>query len=317
MTAGLAWLAAFPQTQASQAVHAVCEAWTHWASKPREGFHPGIAEPLLTRVVLNHVERVVAPALGLIGFWGTECVENEVDPQTGKITKETRTDILFAWNDNTQAMKLVFEFKKLSCTGGSRSHYLGRRGLLRFVTGVYSRQQAVSLMVGVLVAPTKDAVPRLRKSLQTPAVAGGLNMMQLADGTWLRDPSDVFPGQVDFDTEHERDPKLAPAHGTIRVGHLFLHFGYLIDAPPRCRAQGHAQGTGSRLTGLRSESASDYLVDCYSVCCMYKFQPEVSPEAIQILADASLVYFSTCSTCARAAPRSTPLPRYDSHTIAA
>lgn len=31
---------------------------------------------------------------------------------------------------------------------------------------------------------------------------------------------------ADFDTEHDRDPALAARHGTIRVSHFFMEFGY-------------------------------------------------------------------------------------------
>jgi hypothetical protein len=29
-----------------------------------------------------------------------------------------------------------------------------------------------------------------------------------------------------FDTEHEREPALAPSYGTVRVSHFFFAFGY-------------------------------------------------------------------------------------------
>ncbi|TIU66195.1 MAG: Fis family transcriptional regulator, partial [Mesorhizobium sp.] len=39
-------------------------------------------------------------------------------------------------------------------------------------------------------------------------------------------PSTLFPPTAEFDTEHKRPAELAPSHGTIRVAHVFLEFGY-------------------------------------------------------------------------------------------
>lgn len=235
MTAGLAWLAAFPHAEAQRAVRAVHESWTELASRPRDHFNHREHEPKMTRVIKSHVERVTARQLGLLGWWGTEGVENEVDLETGKIIGETRTDILYAWNDEERQLRLVFEFKRLSHLADSRGKYYGTSGLLRFVTGVYSRGQAVAVMAAILTSePTPTAVS-LRRSLQQPATVGALRMVEIPGGGWLHTPSHLFPNEAAFDTEHLRPDDLGPAHRTIRVSHLLLEFGYVLPPPKRTR----------------------------------------------------------------------------------
>jgi hypothetical protein len=235
MTAGSKWLAAFPIAEATDAVRAMRTAWDRLAAAPKPEFHHGVREPHLTRVLKRYVDRVVGREFGLLGFWSTEGVENEVDFDTGAILDERRTDILYAWNDEHQAMRLVFEFKKLDHRGTSRKKYLGEDGLLRFVTGPYSREQPVAAMVGILTAPHGDVVPPLQKALQHPAMASAAQLCRRDDGEVLHRPSGLFPDFAEFDTEHLRSASLGPAHGTIRVAHCFLTFGYPAPSEPKSR----------------------------------------------------------------------------------
>lgn len=237
MTAGLGWLAAFPHREASSAVRAIRKSWEQQASKPRKEFAPTTREPHLTKVLRKHVIRVTARELGLLGYWGAEPVENDVDLETGEILEETRTDILYAWNDAQQSLRLVFEFKKLNHQESARKKYLGESGLLRFVTGPYSERQAVAVMAGILTVDPQHVVPPLRRALQNPATARSVRMLEKPGGGWLYVPSNLFPEDVDFDTEHLRSEALAPTHGTIRIAHMFLPFGYDLP-PPRKTRQG-------------------------------------------------------------------------------
>lgn len=230
MTAGLGWLAAFPHAEAQRAVSAVHASWTELASRKRSHFGPTIPEPKLTRVIKQHAERVTARQLGLLGYWGAEGVDNDVDFESGEITQETRTDILYAWNDDTRSLRLVFEFKRVSHLAESRKKYYGNSGVMRFVTGSYSRGQAVAVMAAILTSEPDPTVTSLKRSLQQPATVGLLRMVAAPDGQWLHTPSALFPVECAFDTEHLRPGDLGPAHRTIRVAHLFLEFGYPLAA---------------------------------------------------------------------------------------
>jgi hypothetical protein len=102
---------------------------------------------------------------------------------------------------------------------------LREKGLGRFVTGIYSRRQAIAAMVGVLLDPEEDVVPPLRKAFDDPTMASQLRLRRNTTGAAIHRPSILFAA-ADFDTEHERDADLAPTHGYIRVSHFFLPFGY-------------------------------------------------------------------------------------------
>ncbi len=197
------------------------------ARVPRQGFHAGKREPELTRVLKSHVENVTARNRGLLGMWAAEAVINEIDLETAELKEERRTDIVYGWNDATTGIQLVFEFKKLNRHARSRHHYLGAKGLCRFVTGMYSCGQPIAAMVGVLTDPAEMVVPALLKALSNPATVSALKLRSRASGANYDQPSLLFPA-AHFDTEHDRAPELAPAHGCIRVAHIFLAF----EQPP-------------------------------------------------------------------------------------
>lgn len=225
MTEMDAWSSAFPIRPASKAVEALCESWRVLSAVKRPHFHSGIREPRLTRALKAHVERVTSRDYGLLGMWATEAVQNEVDFHTGKLIEERRTDIVYGWNNEEVGIQLVFEFKKLSRSARSRNLYLGEDGLGRFVTGIYGRGQPVAVMVGILRGPEDQIVPPLRYSLANAKKVASLRLKPAQNGHFYFRPSLLFP-EADFDTEHDRDAHLVPDHGTIRIAHIFLTFGY-------------------------------------------------------------------------------------------
>ena len=225
MTTGHDWLSAFPIRPATDAVDALRESWRILAEQPRAHFHPGMKEPTLTKALKAYVENVTARERGLLGMWAAEGVLHNIDIETAKLTQERRTDIVYGWNDDTRRIELVFEFKKVDRQKSHRTHYLRDKGLGRFVTGIYSRRQAVAAMVGILIDAEDEVVPPLRDALADKKLVTELRIRANASGSSYERPSVLF-STADFDTEHERDPDLAPSHGTIRVAHFFLAFGY-------------------------------------------------------------------------------------------
>ena len=167
MNIGIEWLDAFPIRPAAEAVDALCESWSQLSRHPLPGFHPGMKEPSLTRALKAHVESVTARNRGLLGMWAAESVVNVLDPKTAVIREERRNDIVYGWNDEVAGLQLVFEFKKMSRSARDRKHYLGSKGLERFVTGIYSRYQPVAAMVGMLIDPEDEVVPPVRNALAT------------------------------------------------------------------------------------------------------------------------------------------------------
>ena len=237
MSAGTAWMQAFPVEQANRAVEALMRSWREMASQERLHFSPKTKEPNLTRVVRAHIRKKVAPEMKLLGHWGTEGVENDVDLETGQILDEGRTDIEYTWNNESFQLTLVFEFKKLTSLGESRKRYL-EDGLMRFVTGVYSVGEPLAVMVGILMAPPADAIDGLRRSMEHAPTAAAIRACENGDGRFVHAPSVLFPEHASFDTEHLRDSDKAPAHGTIRIAHAFVDFPYATfpEKKPKKRA---------------------------------------------------------------------------------
>ncbi|MBI0537492.1 Fis family transcriptional regulator [Roseomonas sp. KE2513] len=228
MTSADDWRAAFPLQPATEAVEALRQAWIELATRPLRDFNPKTKEDALTKRLKIYIENYVAPQRGLLGMWAAEDIIGAMDPATGAMIEERRTDIAYGWNDQDQDMKLVFEFKRLGRQKRHRDHYLQDRGLGRFVTGIYSRRQSVAAMVGVLLDPEDEVVPPIRQALGDAALATALRLRKTAAGDPLTRPSTLFT-TADFDTEHERDAAFAPLHGTINVSHFFLAFGYAVS----------------------------------------------------------------------------------------
>ncbi|MCF4124934.1 MULTISPECIES: Fis family transcriptional regulator [Methylobacterium] len=228
MTSADDWRTAFPIQPATEAVEALRQAWTELAARPLRDFNPKTKEDALTKRLKVYIENYVAPRRGLLGMWAAEDIIGAVDPATGEMIEERRTDIAYGWNDQDKDMKLVFEFKRLGRQKRHRDHYLQDQGLGRFVTGIYSRRQSVAAMVGVLLDPEDEVVPPIRRALGHTALATTLRLRKTATGDHFTRPSTLFT-TADFDTEHERDAAFAPPHGTINVSHFFLAFGYPVS----------------------------------------------------------------------------------------
>ncbi|MBC01333.1 MAG: Fis family transcriptional regulator [Rhodobacteraceae bacterium] len=228
MTSTDDWRTAFPIQPATEAVEALRQAWTELAARPLREFNETTKEGALTKRLKIYIENVVAPQRGLLGMWSAEDIIGDLDPTTGEMVEERRTDICYGWMDQNQDMQLVFEFKRLGRQKRHRDHYLRDKGLGRFVTGIYSRRQSVAAMVGVLLDPEHEVVPPIRKALGDAALAADLRLRPTASGEPFTRPSTMFIS-ADFDTEHEREAALTPAHGTINVSHFFLAFSYPVS----------------------------------------------------------------------------------------
>ncbi|MCY3837224.1 MAG: Fis family transcriptional regulator [Gammaproteobacteria bacterium] len=217
------WRSAFPLQTARAASDALLEAWYDLASPPCSWFNEKTREPVLTKKLKTYVQRHVARQRGLLGMWAAENVIGELDTTTGRFD-ERRTDIVYGWNDEARGFELVFEFKRLGRQKRHRDHYLGERGLARFVTGGYSRGQAIAAMVGVLLAPARDVIPPLQAALADQRTATSLRLRRSSTDRPYTEPSTFSPNAM-FDTEHDRDQDVAPPHGYITVAHFFVGFG--------------------------------------------------------------------------------------------
>lgn len=217
------WLSAFPLKSASDAVDALLDAWHRLAANPRPWFNSSTHEPRLTKQLKIYLADYVAREHGLLGMWAAEDVVGKLNVETGELIEERRTDITYGWHDGTRSYKLVFEFKRLGRQKRYRDEYLGSQGLARFVTGIYARKEPIAAMVGILLAPAEEVIPKIRAALEDEDLVTSLRLRKsLADIAYPEDSS-LF-SKAEFNTYHDRDPVLAPPHGFIRVAHFFVSF---------------------------------------------------------------------------------------------
>ena len=217
------WLAAFPIQPATSAVEAICEAWQELTANRLPAFNEQTKEASLTKRLKIYTDDVVSRRRGLLGMWSAEDVIGVIDPVSGGLVEERRTDIVYGWNDTGTNLRLVFEFKRLSRQKRDREHYMFENGMERFVRGIYARNQQVAAMVGILLDPEADVVLPLRDELESGTHADRLRMKKHSCGSFIECPSPTFSA-AKFDTEHDRDSEIQV--GPIRISHFFLTFGY-------------------------------------------------------------------------------------------
>jgi hypothetical protein len=217
------WQAAFLAGHAPSAVEALQRGWQDLLARGTS-LSPTMKEPALTELLCLYLQSQ-SERDKLTGLWGYENLQGDVTfgPKgEAKVTKRKRTDIRYFSNLESPALNLIFEFKKLSHGKSTRDKYAGEEGMLRFVTGEYSKRQPLALMVGILTMHPDDCIPPLTRFLNS-ADAKSLLLMETVAGKQTRAPSSFF-AHAHFDTEHVRPADRAPAHGTIVISHLFVDF---------------------------------------------------------------------------------------------
>lgn len=232
MSERTAWQKAFRTSHGPRAVEALNSAWHQLVAQASESFHAGRKEPELTEMLCFYLEQTRADHR-LPGQWMNETPQGQIvmGNAQAKVKDRKRTDIRYFTERDVPTTNLVFEFKKLSHQKPQRDKYIGTEGMLRFITGEYSKGDPVALMVGILTTHDDDSVPPLLKRLEDAAVRAQLFMGKQP----ICKPSGLF-GCARFDTEHVRPKDKAPSHGTIVISHLFLGFPDLPRAKvPRAR----------------------------------------------------------------------------------
>ena len=228
MSARNLWINAFPVAKAEDAVRAVKEAWSYLTLIYRPYFNPKIKEPDITLILVSLLRDVVSEQLGLRGQWGAENVSARIDVNSGKILEKRRADINYLWNNDCLSINIIIEFKKFRSTKTSIDNYCGEEGMLRFISGYYSKKQPIALMAGIIMDDYTGCMSKLLKKIQEPETMLLLQLVQTDENEAYYFPSRLFPAHAEFDTEHLRPEEMAPAHGTINLSHFFLSFGYSI-----------------------------------------------------------------------------------------
>ncbi len=162
---------------------------------------------------LENDESLMAHGMGF-GHLSLEASKVEMDKGMPKI--KGRTDIVFA-HASPMGPSLVLEFKRLNNAGPLRGEYV-REGIDRFVSGKYSPEADLGVMVGMVLGSVATERSALLAYLTKPAILAKIQSKAMTH-TAYGDPSLNAPS-LDFDTLHDR-PATCLA-GEIRVGHMLL-----------------------------------------------------------------------------------------------
>lgn len=224
------WLEAFPVDEARRAARFVLDTWNELSTKAPKTFNSGQRENHITERFGMYMPKVSLSKARLLGWWsyeepaGESVIIDEELTARGRIRK----DLVYKSNKAAVRVELIFEFKKIEATPGSYKIYRGKDGMRRFVDGEYAKGLPLALMVGMLIGDQNACMQGLYRSLLSAAAKSDLRMVNDASGALLRDPSAMFPGLAQFDTEHNRPAGSAPSHGTLLLSHMFVR----LPAPP-------------------------------------------------------------------------------------
>jgi hypothetical protein len=221
-----AWKKTFPDTDVAAALEFMHTTWAQLVQQFPDAIHPTKCnEPSITQTFGEHLQ-VKGRVSALSGIFDYEVPKaGKIDPITGKRTKRFRTDILYQDSAvrfaSGQRLALIFEFKKLKNTGGSRTTYAGPDGMQRFISGYYKdHAEHVAFMVGLIHQNALATIDAMEIRLKRADTRSLLHIQPAIDGSYVRKPSALFCKSVNFDTVHSRtsDAEI----GDLTLCHFFL-----------------------------------------------------------------------------------------------
>ena len=217
-----AWRLAFPAEPRSEIVHEMLHIWAIGCREQPQKYSSKRREESLTEELWMLLEQFKAVS-GLNGKWTYEDRDARVI-KNGQISR-IRKDITYFSNRledaNPGPLYLIFEFKKIA--RNKLSAYKNERGMRRFVDGDYAVKLPLAFMVGMVLDDKKETSTSLKRSLNNQGSRQVLHMVPDANSHYVR-PSPDMAEVVEFETEHNRPPDLAPEGGTITLGHCFIDF---------------------------------------------------------------------------------------------
>lgn len=220
------WRKIFPFEDTSTVVGLLQDTWNDLISKRVPKFDPSSKEPHLTEF-LRAVLKNRKAAVGLTGNFGAEELDSDADLLTGSLSNRGRADIRY-FSDRT-VVDLTFEFKKLNDKQSSLKSYYGDSGMMRFVTGKYSRDKPLAFMVGLVDTDFPKCYGALKVAIAKSKIKLELELVESAGGEAFYEPSRELPKHAHFDTEHSR--ATVPNQSNLVICHLFLLYGAAVSSP--------------------------------------------------------------------------------------
>lgn len=216
-----AWNLAFPVKEASRALSFLHEMWKEISPAKSKVFSPSVREDRQTELFHDYLNKQSSSRGRLTGIWINEnptIFLDDPDLSNPKVVKRIRADITYFSNANKTPLHLIFEFKKIRFGSSSINNYIKDNGMGRFVDGYYAQEIPIAIMVGMVIDDYEKCIDKLKAELSKPNNIAYLKTNIQKNGTIFSAPSEIFPNDALFDTEHVRP---APNH-EIRLSHLFL-----------------------------------------------------------------------------------------------
>ncbi len=224
------WLKGFPDTDLGDAVRLMLATWQRLRRDFPGACDPNLSEPEITATFCDHLFPDGEKA-GLNGTFLYEVRRAKTHPETGKRIQPIRTDIEYRDTAITlpsgRRLAVIFEFKKLKNNDTSRTGYVGKKGMQRFLTGDYKdHAEYVAFMVGLVHDEAQAAIAAIEARLKRAGTRDLLHIRPDDSGRHVLKPSAWFPESVHFDTVHSRTTQINAAEHSkfsdLVLCHVFL-----------------------------------------------------------------------------------------------
>jgi len=198
---------------------------SHWYELVREdmpGFQASNYESQLT-TYFGQSLRDNSLSAKLLGNFTYENPVGKTNRLLGKLEDRGRNDINYFTVQDGKRIELIFEFKRLKLRPrDNRQEYYNENGMLRFINGKYADKHYLAFMVGMIEKRSlqEEILSGLKRAIASDHVASELHIKKGPGGRYLREPSQIQPELLSFDTEHAR--VVLDNVPNIILGHLFL-----------------------------------------------------------------------------------------------
>lgn len=213
----LTWTNVFPEARVESVLKYVAESWEDLTSTFPSAHAFEVREEKLTDSLAHHLDDPVRrQRRGIPGRFVSEQWNLRRSP-SGEIKRESRSDIIYL-DAVPGAPRLVMEFKKLA--GVAKLHQLYcSEGILRFVQGLYTPEQKIGGMCGIVKPGCADPNALISFLSSLPAgVAKELGCDEAGYG--VKSPSVLAPSVATCDSVHARGANCG--NGDITLAHVFV-----------------------------------------------------------------------------------------------
>ena len=212
------WNEGFPAATIPDLIRYIAQKWSSIQAGPNP-FSFREKEPVVTVTLAHdlddHADR---QTFGLPGRFQPECAIPKPGDKPGRMKIKGRSDISYILQGRAT---LILEFKKLDKNKRLRERYWDD-GMIRFVNGLYAKDQNVGMMVGLISGDKDNCIRLLEEEITDAETVLKIFCLPGPGYSYVHRPSSISEEMVEFDTLHSRSSVAVKEN--IRLGHTFLEF---------------------------------------------------------------------------------------------